>query len=217
MSRSDTIFLDRSVTFRHNILGSEYHVPTRYSWIGVSRSDTIFLDRSVTFRHDNIKEKHVELMEGTQTQRTQLPKWFGLEAWVLMCDFDIIDLLHTYFSVVDTVDVVCCLSPIECHSWFYTIIPCALILTLGWPMRPTQYMFPSIKPYLCFSLFFIYGVDQVYWQIWLPLSYSKSRHIRFKGELFIRAWVGFSQSLPDVLSYRTQITLFYLFYFLWYS
>ena len=63
------VLLDRSVTFRHSILGSECHIPTRYSWIGVSRSDTIIL-----------KEKHVELMEDTQFQRTQLPKWFGLEA-----------------------------------------------------------------------------------------------------------------------------------------
>ena len=69
MSRSDTIFLDRSVTFRHGILGLECHVPIRYSWIGVSRSDTIIL-----------KEKYVELMKDTQSQRTQLPKWFGLEA-----------------------------------------------------------------------------------------------------------------------------------------
>ena len=56
-------------------MGSECHVPTQYSWIGVSRSDTIIL-----------KEKHVELMEGTQSQITQLPKWFDLEAWVLMCN-----------------------------------------------------------------------------------------------------------------------------------
>ena len=51
VSRSDTVFLDRSVTFRHNILGSECYVLTRYSWIGVLRSDTVFLDRSVTFRN----------------------------------------------------------------------------------------------------------------------------------------------------------------------
>ena len=53
------ILLDRSVTFRHGILGSECHVPTRYSWIGVSRSDMIIL-----------KDKYVELMEDTQSQRT---------------------------------------------------------------------------------------------------------------------------------------------------
>ena len=69
MSRSDTVFLDRSVTFRHGILGSECHVPTRYFWIGVSRSDTIIL-----------KEKYVELMDDIQSQRTELLKWFGLEA-----------------------------------------------------------------------------------------------------------------------------------------
>ena len=45
------VLLDRSVTFRHDIFGSECHVLTRYPWIGVSRSETIFLDRSVTFRH----------------------------------------------------------------------------------------------------------------------------------------------------------------------
>ena len=63
------ILLDRSVTFRHGIFGSECHVLTRYFWIGVSRSDRIIL-----------KEKYVELMEDIQSQRTQLPKWFGLEA-----------------------------------------------------------------------------------------------------------------------------------------
>ena len=52
MSRSDTVFLDRSVTFQHGIFGSECHIPTWYSWIGVSCSDTVFLDRIVTFRHD---------------------------------------------------------------------------------------------------------------------------------------------------------------------
>ena len=103
MSRSDMVFLDRSVTFRHGILGSECNIPTRDSFIGVSRFDTVFFDQSVTFRHgilgsechvltqyswigvshsDTIilKEKYVELMEDTQSQRTQLPKWFGLEA-----------------------------------------------------------------------------------------------------------------------------------------
>ena len=63
------ILLDRSVTFRHGILVSQCHVLTRYSGIEVSRSDTIIL-----------KEKYVELMKDTQSQRTQLPKWFGLEA-----------------------------------------------------------------------------------------------------------------------------------------
>ena len=96
MSRSDTIFLDRSVTFRHGILGSECHVPTRYSWIGVSRSDTIIF-----------KEKYVALMEDIQSQRTQLPKWLVLEAWVLMCDLDTVDLIRSYFIVIDTCS--CCL------------------------------------------------------------------------------------------------------------
>ena len=129
------ILLDRSVTFRHGILGSECHVPTRYSWIGVSHSDTIFLDQSVTFWHgifgsechvltwyfwigvslfDTIilKEKYVELMEDIQSQRTQLPKWFGLEAWVLMCDLDTVDLIRVYFIAIDTCS--CCLLLITC-------------------------------------------------------------------------------------------------------
>ena len=101
MSRSDMLFLDRSVIFRHGILESEFHILTRYSWIGVSRSDTIIL-----------KEKYVELMKDIQSQRTQLPKWFGFEARVLMCDLDIVDLLRTYFNVVDTCS--CCLLLITC-------------------------------------------------------------------------------------------------------
>ena len=47
----DTLFLDQSVTFRHDIIGSECHVLTLYFWIEVSHSDTVFLDRGVTFWH----------------------------------------------------------------------------------------------------------------------------------------------------------------------
>ena len=157
MSRSDTVFLDRSVTFRHGIFGLECHVPTWYFWIGVSRSDTVFLDRSVTFRHgilgsechvstryssigvscsDTIilKEKYVELMEDTQSQRTQLPKWFGLEAWILMCDLATVDLICAYFIVIDTCSCCCCLSHVKCYSWVHTIFLCILVTILGWPM-----------------------------------------------------------------------------------
>ena len=60
MSRSDTVFLDRGVTFWHDIFGLECHVPTQYSWIGVSCFDTIFLDRSITFRYSILgSECHV--------------------------------------------------------------------------------------------------------------------------------------------------------------
>ena len=129
------ILLDRIVTFWHGILGlgchiliwyfwigvsrsdtvmlgSECHVPTRYSWIGVSRFDTVFLDRSVKSDTIILKEKYVELMEDTQSQRTQLPKWFGLEEWVLMCDLDTINLIRAYFIVIETCS--CCLFLITC-------------------------------------------------------------------------------------------------------
>ena len=90
MSRFDTIFLDWSVTFQHSIFGSECHIPTRYTWIGVSRSDTIFLDRSVTFRHgifgseftfrqDNIKGKICWINGRYSISKNSTPKmvWFG--------------------------------------------------------------------------------------------------------------------------------------------
>ena len=67
----------------------------------MSRSDTIIL-----------KEKYVEIMEDTQSQRTQLPKLFGLEASVLMYDLDTVDLIRAYFIVIDTCS--CCLLLMTC-------------------------------------------------------------------------------------------------------
>ena len=132
--------MHQSVTFRQVILGSECHVLIQYFWMRVSRSDRVIL-----------KEKYVKLMEDIQSQRTQLPKWFGLEAWVLMCDLDIIDLLRAYFNVVDTCSCCLLLSPVKCYSWVHTIIYCILIPILGWPMISTQYMLP---PYWVLLVFF---------------------------------------------------------------
>ena len=127
-------------------------------------------------------------------------------AWVVTCS--------GYLLILQ---VVCCLSPIKYYSWFYTIIQCILVNILGWPIILIEYILPRTEPYLYSSLFSLYWVQQVYRRIWIAINSIKFRHIRFNGELFIRAWVGFSHSLSNVLSFRTRITLFHLFWCLWYS
>ena len=165
------IFLDRSVTFWHGILGSECHVFTWYYLIGVSHPDTIWLDRKVTCGHDNSKGITYWINEMYSISYNSVPQILLLEAWVLMDDLDIVDLLYTYFSVVDT--CLCCLSCVKFYSWVHPITHCILVSILGWPMIPTQYMLPRTESYLCFSfLFSFYGVQCVYQLLWLALRSS---------------------------------------------
>ena len=113
-------------------------------------------------------------MEDIQSQRTQLPKWFGLEAWVLMCDLDIIDLflLYCYWHLF-MLFVFCCLSHVKCYSWVHTNILCILVTILGWPMILTQYMLPLTESFLFSSLFSFYEMQRVY--LWLLISLSSSQ------------------------------------------
>lgn len=130
--------------------------------------------------------------------KNSIPQMVWLEAWVLMDDLDIVETGSCCLS----------LSHVKWYSWVYTIIHFILVSCFVWSMIPTHYMLLRTEPYLYFSLFSFCGVQRVYQWLRIALSSSKYRHIRFKDELFIRAWVGFSRSLHDVLSFRTQITLF---------
>ena len=82
------------------------------------------------------------------------PQMNWLEAWVLMDDLDIVNIIHTYFSVVYTGSCCCCLSLVKCYSWVHTIIHWILVSIFDWPMIPTQYMLSHTEPYvsLCFLL-----------------------------------------------------------------
>ena len=106
MSHSDTVFLNWSVTFRHGIFESECHVPTRYSWIGVSRSDMIIL-----------KEKYVQLMEEILNLK-ELNSQNGL-VWRHESSCLILISLTYYeltLMLLILVHVVYCLSPVKCYS-----------------------------------------------------------------------------------------------------
>ena len=183
MSRSDTVILDRSVTFWHSILWSECHVLTQYNWIRVLHFDTIIL-----------KEKHIELKKCTQSRRTQFPKWFGWwheSSWMIFIWFT-----YYLFSLVllILVHIFCWLSPVQCYSWVQTIIHYILVSILGWLMIPIQYMLPRTELYLCFSLFSFMEYNEFTRDFDLSSALANLQYIRFHGELFIKDRVGFSRS-----------------------
>ena len=138
MSRSDTVLLDRSVTFRHGI------------W-----------DRSVMFRHDNIKGKESWIILIYSNSKNLFPKWVwcgGMSphrcAW--FCDW-----WCTYYGVVVNGSCDYCLSPVEYCSWFYIIIRYILFSISSWPMIPTQYMFLVWTPTCIFFFVLLWSAASV--------------------------------------------------------
>ena len=107
------------------------------------------------------------------------------------------------FVLFSLVHFVCFLSPVKCHSWFYTIIPCILVSILGRLMIPTQYMLFHTKPYLCFFCFTFMECNECTNDFNSSSSLVSIHHIRFQNERFILARLGFSRSWDDVPRFQT--------------
>ena len=142
-------FLDRSVTFRHNIW--DRSVTFRHGiW-----------DQSVTFRHNNIKGKESWSNLLYLTSKNLYFKWVwcgGMSphslAWY--CDW-----WCTCYGVVVNGLCDCCLLPVKYCSWFYIIIQCILVSILSWPMIPTQYVFLVLTPTCIFFFVLLWSATSV--------------------------------------------------------
>ena len=137
-----TLILDRSVTFRHVVVGDR----------SVTFWHVVVGDRSVTFRHKKNKENESWIMLIYSNLKNLFPKWVwcgGLSphrcAWC--CGQWFLYLL---------------LSPVEYCSWFYIMIRYILLSILSWPMIPTQYVFLVLTP-TCnfFSLCYLWSAANV--------------------------------------------------------
>ena len=129
------ILLNRSVTFRHGILGSECHVLTLYSWIGVSRFDTIIL-----------KEKYVELKWRYSISKNSTPKmvWFGgmsphvwswyrwLNTWLLYCYWHLIVIDMPWMILWSSLCTWLC----DCVIWLFG-------LWLVWDPETVEFIFSN--------------------------------------------------------------------------
>ena len=89
------------------------------------------------------KEKDVELMECTQSLRTQFPKWISYEpSWLIL----ILLIYYILTLALLTLDhVICFLSPVKCYISVHVITRCILNSILGWPIIPTEYMLPRTE------------------------------------------------------------------------
>ena len=85
VSHSDTVFLDWNITFPHSILGSECNIPTQYSWIECHIPTQYNSIKSVTFRYSNIKGKRYWTNLMYSIRKNPFPNEHGVEAWVVVC------------------------------------------------------------------------------------------------------------------------------------
>ena len=134
---------DRSVTFRHIVLGDRsvtFRHQDNMMRIGVSRTDT-----------RGIKIMNLEIMLINSSEKNLFPKWYDMEAWVLM---SVLDVIYQRF-------VFMLLLQIEYCSWFmiWSDIYCFLFWVCRWYLLSTCVLYWPLL--VCFFLCYLWSTANV--------------------------------------------------------